>query len=120
LAQKPLFPGNSTLDQIEKICLFTGYPCEEDVASLESEVSRSMIKEIKSSTSKSTNFLKDFSPPFADLLERILVFNPSRRLKIEDILAHEVVKAFHKPEEETTCDKMISTSIDDNKKFTVD
>ena len=28
LAQKPLFPGNSTLDQIEKICLFTGHPSE--------------------------------------------------------------------------------------------
>ena len=31
LAQKPLFPGNSTLDQVEKICLFTGYPSEEDI-----------------------------------------------------------------------------------------
>lgn len=80
-----------------------------------------MIKEIKStSTSKSCNFLKDFTPAFADLLEKIIVFNPSRRIKIDDILNHEVVKAFHKPEEETTCDKMISTSIDDNKKFTVD
>lgn len=91
------------------------------MASLESEVSKSMIKEIKSTTSsKSCNFLKDFSPAFADLLERIIVFNPSRRMKIEEILNHEVVKAFHKPEEETTCDKVVSTSVDDNKKFTVD
>jgi serine/threonine protein kinase len=28
LAQKPLFPGSCTLDQIEKICAFTGYPTE--------------------------------------------------------------------------------------------
>ena len=33
---------------------------------------------------------------------------------------HEVVKAFHKPEEEISCKKVISTSIDDNKKLTVD
>lgn len=26
LSQKPLFPGGSTVDQIEKICAFTGYP----------------------------------------------------------------------------------------------
>lgn len=43
LAQKPLFAGQSTLDQIEKICSFTGYPSEEDINSLESEISKSMI-----------------------------------------------------------------------------
>ena len=26
LAQKPLFNGSSTLDQVEKVCNFTGYP----------------------------------------------------------------------------------------------
>lgn len=36
LAQKPLFPGNSTIDQIDKILSFTGYPNEEDIKSLES------------------------------------------------------------------------------------
>jgi mitogen-activated protein kinase 15 len=121
IAQKPLFPGNSTLDQVEKICLFTGYPSEDDINSLESEVSRSMVKEIKvSGTSKAVNFLKDFPLPFADLLEKIIVFNPNKRLKIEEILSHELVKAFHKPEEEISCNKVISTSIDDNKKLSVD
>jgi hypothetical protein len=48
------------------------------------------------------------------------VFNPTKRLKIDEILNHEIVKAFHKPEEEISCDKVISTSVDDNKKFTVD
>ncbi len=57
-----------------------------------------MMKEIKvTNNSKSSNFLKEFSSPFADLLERIIVFNPAKRLKIEEILNHEVVKAFHKP-----------------------
>lgn len=30
------------------------------------------------------------------------------------------MKAFHKPEEEIACNKEITTSIDDNRKFTVD
>ena len=80
-----------------------------------------MIKEIKiPSTAKSSNFLKDFSPHFADLLEKVIVFNPNKRLKIEEILNHEVVKAFHKPEEEISCKKIVSTSVDDNKKLSVD
>jgi hypothetical protein len=42
-----------------------------------------MIKEIKMpTTSKSVNVMKDFSPPLADLLERVIVFNPAKRLKI--------------------------------------
>lgn len=64
--------------------------------------------------------MKEFSLGFVDLLEKILVFNPKKRLTIEQILNHEIVKAFHKPEEEICCEKLISTSIDDNKKFTVD
>jgi len=48
-----------------------------------------MMKEIKSSTTaKSSTFLKDFSPHFIDLLEKIIVFNPSKRLTIEEILSH--------------------------------
>ena len=63
-----------------------------------------MMKEIKISVNgKSNNFLKDFSPLFVDLLEKIVVFNPTKRLEIEDILNDEVVKAFHKLEKEIVC-----------------
>ena len=50
----------------------------------------------------------------------MVTFNPYKRITIEEILNHEVVKAFHKPEEEIACNKEITTSIDDNRKFTVD
>lgn len=50
----------------------------------------------------------------------MIVFNPQKRITVEEILRHEVVKAFHKIEEEVSCDKQITTSIDDNKKFKVD
>jgi mitogen-activated protein kinase 15 len=33
---KPIFPGNSTLNQLERILSFTGRPSKEDVNSLES------------------------------------------------------------------------------------
>lgn len=50
----------------------------------------------------------------------MVTFNPRKRITIEEILNHEAVKAFHKPEEEISCNKQITTSIDDNRKFTVD
>lgn len=38
-----MFPGNSTLNQLERIISFTGNPSKEDVLSLNSEVAVSMI-----------------------------------------------------------------------------
>jgi serine/threonine protein kinase len=121
LAQKPLFSGNCTIDQIEKVCSFTGYPSEEDIVSLESEVAHSLLKEMKiSPNTKPALILKDFAPGFQDLLERMMVFNPAKRITVEGILEHELVKTFRKKEEETVCTKEVSTPINDNKKYTVE
>lgn len=50
----------------------------------------------------------------------MLIFNPKKRITIDEVLGHEVVKSFRKVEEEIVCKKVIETSIDDNKKFSVD
>jgi len=42
--------------------------------------------------------LKDIPASFKDLIEKMVTFNPYKRITIEEILNHEVVKAFHKPE----------------------
>lgn len=44
LVQKPLFAGNSTIDQIDKMLAFTGYPSDEDIKSLQSDIAKSMLK----------------------------------------------------------------------------
>jgi serine/threonine protein kinase len=57
-----------------------------------------MIKEMKiSANSKPAGFLKDLPAGYGNLLEKILVFNPAKRMTIDEILNHEVVHAFHKP-----------------------
>lgn len=101
LVQKPLLPGNSTVDQIDKILAYVGFPSDEDIKSLESDVARSMLKESKVSHSvaQMRYLFKDFSPMFADLLEKMTLFNPKKRITIDEILAHEVVKPFRKVEE---------------------
>lgn len=47
---------------------------------------------------KQGSLLKDFSPLYIDFLERILVFNPNKRMTVEEILEHELVKGFRKIE----------------------
>lgn len=59
-----------------------------------------MLKESKTSNiSQSKAILKDLPSMFIDLLQKMLTINPKRRITIEGILTHEVVKPFHKPEE---------------------
>jgi mitogen-activated protein kinase 15 len=41
-----LFPGTSTLNQLEKIIEITGKPSEEDLASLNSEMAINIIKAV--------------------------------------------------------------------------
>lgn len=72
-----------------------------------------------SQTSSKNNILKDIDAKFTDILTRMLIFNPKKRIKIEEILDHQIVKIFRKKEEEIECSKIIKTSVDDNKKLTV-
>lgn len=46
--------------------------------------------------SQSQKYFKDFPPMFADLLQKMMTFNPKKRLTIEQILDHEVVQPFKK------------------------
>ena len=85
LGQKPFFPGNSTVDQVQKIVYYTGSPNDEDIKSLESDVASTMLKEAKLSGYQPPQFskyLKDFPPMFADLLQKMMTFNPKKRLRI--------------------------------------
>ena len=53
LIGKPMFPGTSTLNQLERIISFTGNPSKEDVLSLNSETAVTMISSITQSKVKS-------------------------------------------------------------------
>lgn len=60
-----------------------------------------MLKESKvTNTGQSKALLKEFPAMFIDLLQKMLIVNPKKRMTIEEILSHEVVKPFHKVEEE--------------------
>ena len=42
----PLFPGSSTLDQIEKIIEFTGVPSKQSIDSLTSDCAESILNQL--------------------------------------------------------------------------
>lgn len=51
-----------------------------------------------------------------DLLEKLLRFNPRKRLSAAEALQHPYVSQWHNPEDEPDCDRVIRIPIDDNTK----
>mmetsp|Transcript_11421 Transcript_11421/g.18304 ORF Transcript_11421/g.18304 Transcript_11421/m.18304 type:complete len:378 (-) Transcript_11421:401-1534(-) len=121
LGGKPMFPGESTINQLERIVQLTGFPSEEEVKSIKSKFAKSMLSSIEI---KKKVLLEDMYPDAPeeaiDLLEGLLQFNPKRRLSAEETLKHPYLKQFHNPKDEPTLPNPIKISFDDNKRFTID
>ena len=87
LGEKPMFPGTSTLNQVNKVLEVTGKPNKEDVLSIQSELAATMLESIPSVKTKSLKSLfPNASSTELDFLSRLLQFNPTKRMKVEEAL----------------------------------
>lgn len=97
-----MFPGNSTLNQLERILSFCGKPSKEDVYALNTEVGLSMISSINSVKIKPVKewFKNDTPTDAINLITKMLDFNPEKRPTASDILKHPYLTKFHCPKDE--------------------
>jgi serine/threonine protein kinase len=115
-----MFPGVSTLNQIERVLKCTGMPSQEDIDAMNSPHCTKIFATIP--PTKKTS-LESVFPTAAedaiDLMKNLLKFNPSDRLNVEEALEHPYVSQFHNIDNEPICKKIITIPIDDNKKFSI-
>ncbi|GAB4821651.1 hypothetical protein N2152v2_008697 [Parachlorella kessleri] len=101
LGRKPLFPGKDYIHQLNLICKVIGTPSQEDIMAVASEKARHYLQSMPYMPRADVRqYFPGANPAAIDLLERLLVFNPSRRLTCEQALAHPYMASLHDPSDE--------------------
>eukprot|EP01010_Urceolus_cornutus_P002593 NODE_332_length_1774_cov_276.678261_g269_i0.p1 GENE.NODE_332_length_1774_cov_276.678261_g269_i0~~NODE_332_length_1774_cov_276.678261_g269_i0.p1 ORF type:complete len:382 (-),score=96.82 NODE_332_length_1774_cov_276.678261_g269_i0:627-1712(-) len=119
LVGKPLFPGTSTMNQLERIVAVTGPPSAEDLQSVKSHFADTMVENLGSVKQRSFEEIITRPVPDAiDLMRKLLLFNPSKRPSVPEALKHPFVSLFH-TNDEPVCDKPILIAFNDDMKYTV-
>mmetsp|Transcript_9853 Transcript_9853/g.8802 ORF Transcript_9853/g.8802 Transcript_9853/m.8802 type:complete len:376 (+) Transcript_9853:72-1199(+) len=120
---RPIFPGTSTMNQIERILEVTHIPTKEDVESIQSPFAATMLTTISEEVNLIFKELPDVfptaSPEALDVISSCFKFNPSLRPTSEDLLKHIFTSEFHNEEEEPIYPNgPIVLMVDDNIKLT--
>jgi len=121
LGGKPMFPGTSTMNQIDKILEILGRPSVEDLDAIQSDYAAQMLENIPdhSKAGGLDEMYPNADEESMDLLKKLLTFNPDKRISVEQALDHPFVGQFHNPADEIICAKTIVIPINDNKKMSV-
>ena len=108
---KVLFPGNSTVNQLERIIEVTGWP-DADIA-LPPNISRNI--EVK----PLCELLPKASLDALDLVRQLLQFDPDKRISAANAIDHPFLAGF-RTGDEPVCNKIMRLGVDDNVKLKPD
>ncbi|XP_061066351.1 mitogen-activated protein kinase 3 isoform X1 [Eubalaena glacialis] len=101
LSNRPIFPGKHYLDQLNHILGILGSPSQEDLNCIINMKARNYLQSLPSKTKVAWAKLFPKSDPKAlDLLDRMLTFNPNKRITVEEALAHPYLEQYYDPTDE--------------------
>jgi Protein kinase domain len=96
LARRPVFPGSSYIHQISAITDVLGTPPEDEIANISSEPARRFIRQLGFKPRVPLAQLHPNATPLAlDLLDKLLQFDPIKRITVEEALAHPYLASLH-------------------------
>lgn len=102
-SRRPIFPGRDVKNQIEIICRMVGKPTAEDIKTIPNRRAREFISGLPDTPRmEMSRLLPDACPLACDLIEKLLQFDPARRLSAKDALQHPFVAEYRDKETEIT------------------
>lgn len=131
LSGRPLFPGRDYHNQLWLIMEVLGTPNMEDYYNIKSKRAREYIRSLpfckkipfselfantnNNTSTSNTGGRTNINPLALDLLEKLLIFNPAKRITVEDALKHPYLQLYHDPNDEPISDKIPEDFFDFDK-----
>jgi len=117
MGRLPMFRGSDFLDQIRSICEVLGTPSPEDLTFIppENEAARNFITTRFPSLPRKgwANMYPAATDQQADFLDKLLMFDPSKRITAYDALRHPYLEGHHCEEDEVVAPCHLDWNFDD-------
>jgi len=106
ISNRPIFPGKHYLDQLNLILNILGSPTQEDLNCIINEKARSYLQSLPPKPKVSWRALYPNADERAlDLLDKMLTFNPHKRITVEECLAHPYLEQYYEPADEPVAEE---------------
>ncbi|GAQ92215.1 mitogen-activated protein kinase [Klebsormidium nitens] len=100
LLKRPLFPGVDALHQLNLILEVLGSPSDAELAFVTSANARAFMRSLPRRQKVSwASIVPEGSEKALDLLDRMLTFDPGRRITVDAALAHPYLEHLHDPKD---------------------
>eukprot|EP00245_Coleochaete_scutata_P009392 TRINITY_DN3079_c0_g2_i1.p1 TRINITY_DN3079_c0_g2~~TRINITY_DN3079_c0_g2_i1.p1 ORF type:complete len:405 (+),score=69.55 TRINITY_DN3079_c0_g2_i1:256-1470(+) len=104
LNRQPLFPGRDYVHQLRLITELIGSPEESDLGFLQNENARRYLRSLPRYVQQAfPEKFPNMGPQALDLMQRMLVFDPSQRITVEESLNHPYLASLHDINDEPCC-----------------
>ncbi|CAG8739878.1 7324_t:CDS:10 [Dentiscutata erythropus] len=114
LEGRPLFPGKDHVHQFSIITELLGTPSDDVIQTIGSENTLRFVQSLQKR--EKVPFSQKFTnaePEALDLLERMLVFDPRKRITAPEALAHKYLEPYHDESDEPVANEAFDWSFDD-------
>ncbi|KAJ3498738.1 hypothetical protein NLG97_g891 [Lecanicillium saksenae] len=111
---KPLFPGKDHVNQFSIITELLGTPPDDVINTIASENTLRFVKSLpKRERQPLRNKFKNADDSAIDLMERMLVFDPKKRITAAEALSHDYLAPYHDPTDEPVAEEKFDWSFND-------
>lgn len=104
LGSKPFFKGRDYVDQLNQILHYLGTPSESTLSRIGSPRAQEYVRNLPyMSKIPFQQLFPRANPDALDLLDRMLAFDPSERIGVEEALEHRYLAIWHDASDEPAC-----------------
>ncbi|EPS36201.1 hypothetical protein H072_10237 [Dactylellina haptotyla CBS 200.50] len=104
LGGRPFFKGRDYVDQLNQILHYLGTPNEETLCRIGSPRAQEYVRNLPFMPKiPFSRLFPNANPDALDLLDRMLAFDPSQRISVEQALEHRYLQIWHDPSDEPSC-----------------